>query len=205
MAACAAGLAALAVSQTRADTIGVSTQSVTGGAGALTFTYNAELTESPDPSGGSAPDAQVLAGNFFTIYDFGPVTSATLQPGWTLVQSPLGTTAIGTVPADNPFILNATLLYTGAIINADPVTDLGDFTLTSNAPSAATVPDNFTSQDNRELINDGIEDVITSPTLGGNIGFVSVPAQAFAVPTPTAALGGFALLGLLAFKKRRAL
>jgi hypothetical protein len=56
----------------------------------------------------------LVAGNYATIYDFGPTTSLSIPAVFTASQNLLGTTpSFGGVPTDNPSILNVTLTYTG--------------------------------------------------------------------------------------------
>jgi PEP-CTERM motif len=76
------------------------------------------------PSGGNtvwsyhidiASGAQVTAGDFFTIYDFGPFIagSNTQQADWTFSSSLVTAPPSGTLPPDDPNILNLTWTYTG--------------------------------------------------------------------------------------------
>jgi len=206
-----AGLSLVSAGQAPADTVTVDDVSVTAGPGAgqSTFTYSARLDEIANPAG-PGPDAQIqgsaavvtsgVSPDFFTIYDFGPVVSFTAPASWSLIQNAVGPTAPATSAptGDNPGILNATFFYTDGVINADPATELGLFTLISPTNFGVSAG-SYTAQDSREAGNDGVENSGTFLKGGAN-GFVNVPAV---VPTPTAGFGGLALFGLLALKKLR--
>jgi len=202
--AAAAGLSAAA----QAETLRVSSQSptivpsVSG-----TYRYNAELTEpgddvSPSPTPGA--DSQLVAGNFFTIYDFGPVLGFSAPANWIFSQPLLGLTAPGTLPVDSPLIQNVTFTYAGPTVNADPVTDLGQFVLVSPSASVARLTQ-YTSTNIEEVGDDNIEDFQSIPGIGSHIAAALAPAAPFAVPTPMAGVGGLGLLGLVAYLKRRRL
>jgi hypothetical protein len=59
--------------------------------------------------------AQVTAGDFFTIYDFGPFIagSSTQMVDWTFSSSLVTAPPSGTLPPDDPNIANLTWTYTG--------------------------------------------------------------------------------------------
>ena len=63
-------------------------------------------------------NAEVTAGDFFTIYDFGSfVAGSNIQPaGWTFSTSFLGPTPSGVIPPDDPALANLTWTYTGSTI-----------------------------------------------------------------------------------------
>ncbi|MBV9618220.1 MAG: hypothetical protein JO201_03330 [Verrucomicrobia bacterium] len=60
--------------------------------------------------------AVVTAGDFFTIYDFGPfIAGSNLQPAnWTFSSSLTTVAPAGTLPPDDPTIANLTWTYTGS-------------------------------------------------------------------------------------------
>ena len=89
--------------------------------------------------------AQVTAGDFFTIYDFGPfIAGSNIQPtGWTFSSSLVTAPPSGTLPPDNPNISNLTWTYTGSTpISAS---NIGPFSVTvatsqfQGAPANATL------------------------------------------------------------------
>ena len=63
-------------------------------------------------------DQQVMTGDFFTIYDFGPFVagSATQPAGWTFSSSLVTTPPANTNPPDNPSLANLTWTYAGVTI-----------------------------------------------------------------------------------------
>jgi PEP-CTERM motif-containing protein len=77
-------------------------------------------------------DQQVTAGDFFTIYDFGPfITGSNLQPtGWTFSSSLVTTPPPGTIPPDDPTLQNLTWTYTGST-TIPTNTHLGTFSVTT--------------------------------------------------------------------------
>jgi hypothetical protein len=194
----ALGLAAVG-SEARADTLKVGFDSATAVSGGVVFQYSA-IIEEQDGVGGR--DSRLVPGNFFTIYDFGAVNPflTTIPLNWTLTQTLVGVTPVTTNPADDPLVANATLTYTGPAVDAPA--NLGTFLLGSSTLSISTTTDNYTSTDIEEsLQNDGSEDTgILVPA--EHIGITAVPSEPFPVPTPIAASGAVALIGLIAAKRR---
>src|SRR4029077_17517763 len=88
----------------RADII-PTLSSVAPAVGGFTWNYSSNVTV----------DQTVNAGDFFTIYDFGPFSlgSNTQPVGWTFSSSLVGATPPFVSPTDNPSILNLTWTYTG--------------------------------------------------------------------------------------------
>ena len=119
------------------------------------------------------------AGDFFTIYDFGPFVagSATQPLGWTLTSSLLGTTPSKTNPTDDPSILNLTWTYSGAtIIGASAAgKGIGPFSVTLLGTVTLQRPSEFAAQGTLAVgTNAG--------TKIGNVGQIPVPT---AIPEPS--------------------
>ena len=119
---------------------------------------------------------QVTAGDFFTIYDFGPFIAGTAvaPAGWVFSSALTTPPPMGTIPPDDPTLANLTWTYQGA--NVIPSgTHLGPFSVTQPTSSFAQVPSTktgfFAASATR---NDG------SNTKINNVGQVPVP-----VPEPT--------------------
>jgi hypothetical protein len=122
--------------------------------------------------------AQVTAGDFFTIYDFGPfIAGSNLQPpGWTFSSSLTTVAPGGTLPPDDPNILNLTWTYTGSTpISAS---NIGPFSVTLATGQFQEVPRTrpgyFAAQATRAPGND-------SGKLN-NVGRIPVPVP---IPEPT--------------------
>jgi hypothetical protein len=138
---------------------------------------------------------KVATGNYFTIYDFGPVVASVLPTGWSLTQNLTGTTPPFTLPTDNASVKNATLVYNGATALTGGMS-LGSFVLTS--ASALGVPGMYVGYG-----------TLTSGANAGsglaNIGSTSVPVQTGSLVTPEPS--SLLLLGLafpaFALLKRR--
>jgi PEP-CTERM motif len=128
-------------------------------------------------------DQNVLTGNYFTIYDFGPILASTIPTGWALTTSTTGTTPAQVVPIDSA-LLNLTLTRTGGLV-AGP-SSLGIFTFVSS--SGAMGVSDFAALATRS----------TGPQIGSpiaNIGSITTPipsGQDTATPEPAT----FALIGL---------
>ena len=143
--------------------------------------------------------AQVTAGDFFTIYDFGPfIAGSNIQPtGWTFSSSLVTAPPSGTLPPDNPNISNLTWTYTGSTpISAS---NIGPFSVTvatsqfQGAPQ--TRPGYFAAQATRA----------PGPDSGklNNVGRIPVPVP---IPEPTTiSLLALAVAGsaLKAIRRRR--
>jgi hypothetical protein len=125
-------------------------------------------------------DAQVTAGDFFTIYDFGPfIAGSNTQPAdWTFSSSLVTAAPSGTLPPDNPNILNLTWTYTGTTpIPSSSVAGL--FSVTVATSQFQRVPQTrngyFAAQATRVPGQDG-------GTKLNNVGRIPVPVP---IPEPT--------------------
>jgi hypothetical protein len=123
-------------------------------------------------------DQQVMAGDFFTIYDFGPfIAGSAAQPtGWTFSSSLVTPPPSGTNPPDNPALANLTWTYAGST-TIPSNTHLGPFSVTQATSQFQEVP---------SLQTGFFAATATSNTGGGgkinNVGQVPVPAP---IPEPT--------------------
>jgi hypothetical protein len=119
---------AAAVLVARADII-PSFVGVTPSGGNTVWTYSIDITS----------QQMVTAGDFFTIYDFGPFIAGTgNQPsGWTLTSSLLGVTPAHVAPTDDANILNLTWTYNGPTI---PTSTLAPFEVTLTGAMPSPVP-----------------------------------------------------------------
>ena len=123
-------------------------------------------------------DQQVTAGDFFTIYDFGPFISlSNLQPaGWSFSSSLLTAPPANTNPPDNPSLANLTWTYTGAA-TIPTGTHVATFSVTRATSvfqsDPATQTGFFAAQASR---NNG------NGTKISNVGQLPVPAP---IPEPT--------------------
>lgn len=132
------------------------------------WNYNIDITS----------NQQVTAGDFFTIYDFGPFIagSAVAPAGWVFSSALTTPPPMGTIPPDDPTLANLTWTYQGA--NVIPTgTHLGPFSVTQATPVFAEVPSTHTGFFAASATrNDG------SGTKINNVGQVPVPVP---VPEPT--------------------
>jgi hypothetical protein len=132
-------------------------------------------------------DQHVTAGDFFTIYDFGPfIAGSNSQPSdWSFSSSLIGPTPAGTNPPDSPNILNLTWTYTGpsALIGIG----IGPFSvMTAGAQERPLTRDSFfAAQGTRATGAD-------AGTKVNNVGQIPVPAP---IPEPSSVV----LIGLGAF------
>jgi hypothetical protein len=121
---------------------------------------------------------QVTAGDFFTIYDFGPfITGSNLQPtNWTFSSSLITPPPANTNPPDNPTLANLTWTYSGSTTIVSG-TNVGTFSVTQATSQFQGVPSThagfFAAMATR---SDGSASKIS------NVGQVPVPV---AVPEPT--------------------
>lgn len=129
-------------------------------------------------------DQNVNTGNYFTIYDFGPIIGPSVIPaGWTLTTQNLGLTPALVSPADSASVLNLTLTRDGGTI-VGPA-GVGTFTFTSANSIVAT--GTFAALATR---NNGQQ----SGSTIANVGSVSVPSS---VPEPATSV--FVGIGLIAW------
>lgn len=167
-----------AMSAVRADII-PSFAGTSPGTGTNTvWNYNIDITSGQ----------QVTAGDFFTIYDFGPFIagSAIMPAGWVFSSALVTPPPMGTNPPDNPGLANLTWTYQGA--NAIVAgTHLGPFGVTQSTAFFSEVPSTHTGYFAASATrNDG------SNTKINNVGQVPVPVP---VPEPTT-LSLLALAGI---------
>ena len=186
----------------RADIIPTN-DSITGGPGAYTWSYFAQVTQDQTAFAGHAPasqpvqHAEVNGGAFFTIYDFaGYIAGTCTSPtGWSCTVQNVGFTpdAVNPVaPPDNPGIVNLTWSYNqGApIIGSQYVygfSAMADNAFVTQTSFAARATKNIGSQ---------------AGTFVDNVGNVDAPVG---LPEP-ASLGllGLAVAGLAAACRRKA-
>ncbi len=160
---CLAGMTAL-----RADIIPSFAFTSPGSGTNTVWNYTIDITS----------NQQVTAGDFFTIYDFGPFIagSAFAPAGWTFSSALSTPPPMGTVPPDNPTLADLTWTYTG--VNTLPSgTHLGPFGVTQPTSAFAETPSTHTGFFAASATrNDG------SNTKINNVGQVPVPVP---VPEPT--------------------
>jgi hypothetical protein len=168
--------------QARADILpAAATPTVTAVTGGFNWSYDILVTAAQE----------VVTGNFFTIYDFGPGSLVLAPAGWTLTTDPFAPTSAngsnGTVTPNQSSALNYTFTYTGATILGPQ--DLGNFVLfstTGTSQSAAFVgagTDQLSLQQNANITNTNVP--TTTPE----------PASLMLV--------GTGMLGLVGFVRRR--
>jgi hypothetical protein len=121
---------------------------------------------------------QVTAGDFFTIYDFGPfIAGSNAQPtNWTFSSSLITPPPPNTNPPDNPTLANLTWTYTGStpIVSG---TNVGAFSVTQSTTQFQEVPS----------LQSGFFAAMATRSDGGgtkisNVGQVPVPVP---IPEPT--------------------
>lgn len=125
-------------------------------------------------------DAQVTAGDFFTIYDFGPfIAGSNTQPSnWTFSFSLVTAPPSGTKPPDDPTLENLTWTYTGSTpIPASSIAGLFSVTVATSQFQEVplTRPGYFAAQATRVPGQDG-------GTKLNNVGRIPVPVP---IPEPT--------------------
>jgi PEP-CTERM motif-containing protein len=139
----------------------------------------------------------VTAGDFFTIYDFGPfVARSNSQPSnWSFSWSLVGPTPAGTNAPDNPNILNLTWTYTGS--SALTGIGIGPFSvMTAGAQERPPTRDSFfAAQGTRGSGPD-------AGTKVNNVGRIPVPAP-IPEPSSVALIGLGALSWAIARRRRR--
>jgi hypothetical protein len=133
-------------------------------------------------------DQQVTAGDFFTIYDFGPfIAGSAAEPsGWTFSSSLVTPPPGNTNPPDSPTLANLTWTYTGST-SIGAGTNLGPFSVTQATTLFQEVPSTksgfFAAQATR--VNGNFSKIT-------NVGQIPVPVP---VPEPTT-LSLLALAGI---------
>jgi len=180
--AAAAFVAILPMSTARADILpAVVTPTITAVSGGFNWTYDITLSVTQ----------QLLNGDSFTIYDFGPGTLVSMPPTWAVSTDPFapttGMSSNGTVTPIQTSALNWTFAWTDGTVMG-PV-DLGKFVIfsTSGTPTAASFMGRGTDQG--------------TMMKNANLSSTLVPT---ATPEPaTFVLLGSGLLGIVAFARRR--
>ena len=144
-------------------------------------------------------NSQLMAGNFFTIYDFGGLLPGTISAptGWAASVAMVGPTPPLLAPIDNPTIPNLTFTYTGPTITSGEL-GLGNFSALSLY--AAGTDSFLTAQTQRTSDGKG-DSNITETSVPVPFGGHSPPT----LPEPTTlALAGIGLpLLVLARRVRR--
>lgn len=198
-----AGLAVMGMGVAHADIIPVFLPgAVTTSGGITTFTYRIDVTNDQQVAPQAGPSFSAGTDSFTTIYDFAGFVPGSLRvasgPLTTSFQN-LGVTPPFVVAPDNAGIPNLTVFYAGSTVITGPQT-LGfvtaQTTLTGFNPAGF-----FAGQAQKS-------EGLSKGTTIDNIGRTTIPMSAPAtVPEPATlapfALGGLALLGLIARKTRR--
>ena len=118
---------------------------VTPDNGDFRYTYAVVLTS----------DSLLEPGDFFTIYDFAGYVDGTAsgEPNFTFSTSSSGQTPVGTVPTDNPDLVNLTWTYDGPAVLTGQI-GLGNFSAISTLET--TTQGQFTARTHRQV--DGLVD-----------------------------------------------
>ena len=133
--------AVLPVSQARADILpAVGTPTVTAIAGGFNWTYNITLTATQE----------LMNGDSFTIYDFGPGTLVSAPSNWAVSTDPFapvsGQSSTGTATPNQTDALNWTFTWNDGTVMGEA--DLGNFVIfsTGGTPVAASFMGRGTDQ-----------------------------------------------------------
>ena len=181
----AAAILALAVRADIIPSITTATDVTPAGGGNFSWNYSATLTQ----------DENVLAHDFFTIYDFaGYVSGGNTQPtGWTFSAALIGTTPGKVTPIDNPNLFNLTWIYMGST-QVGPQS-LGIFSAVShtNLPTSGEFASEAT-KNSGDLAGTKVD----------NIGNVAVPVPEMSALLPMIGVVGFGAIGLaLSYLRQR--
>lgn len=189
----AAAVAAVAISGTSAQAgiIPVSV-TVTPEAGNYRWTYAIVLPT----------DMKLQAGNYFTIYDFGGLTSTdsiVTPTGWTVSVAKNSVAPTGLKPIDNPDVENLTFTYTGDTIPTGQV-GLGNFWAVSSVGDAVTTQ--FTAEN--QQFSTGNTDRNIVDTIAPAPPGTPPPTPGVPEPTTLALAGlGLPLIGVAKMLRRK--
>src|SRR4051812_1436637 len=130
-------------------------------------------------------DQNAMAGDYFTIYDFGDfIQGSNVQPqGWTFSFQSIGITPGDTIPPDDPQVSNLTWTWTGDTIHGDTPagSNIGLFSVTVAGLRPNLQNGYFAGQGTRS--GDPLNTKI------GNVGLIVIPTP---IPEPStlALIGG---------------